>query len=124
MNSSVQEMAVQQSDDGNQRQEPVITRLVPLSFINYHVFQWICQSDCVDVDAMVEEAFATAEEGRPYCTGNGSVPDTVCPRLSELLYERLSDWEAMWVSRVSDGHFSYADEVDWLSALQLRASPR
>ena len=107
---------MRQSDDRTLRQEPVITKLVPLSPINYHVFQWICQSECVDVDAIVEEAFATVEQGQLDCNSDGSVPDSVYTCLSELLAERLSDWEEMWVSSVSGHNYIMcAADAYWLT---------
>jgi hypothetical protein len=78
-------------------------KIIPMDWVDFHVFQWICHSDDFDVDKLVAQAVANAE-----ATENSSIEQ----QLEILLDAQVEEWLDEWVGRVGNGMVWSAEEVE------------
>ncbi len=93
------------SSSKSTRQESPETKIIPMEWVNFHVFQWICHSDDFDVDKLVAQAVTKAEANEEF---------SIEQQLELLLDEQVDDWLDEWVGRLSNGMLLSAEEVETL----------
>ena len=87
------------------RQESLPTKIIPMPWMDFHVFQWVCHSEEFDVDRLVAQAVANAE----------GTEESVTTHLNLLLEEQVKEWEHEWVQQVSEGLICEGDDVQALA---------
>lgn len=103
MSTTVTKKSGAKSSKKATRQDSPETKIIPMDWVDFHVFQWICHSDDFDVDKLVAQAVAAAE-----ANGESSIEK----QLEALLDEQVEDWLDEWVGRVGNGMVWSAEEVE------------
>lgn len=78
-------------------------KIIPMDWVNFHVFQWICNSEDFDVAKLLAQAVADAEADKE---------SSVEQQLELLLDEQVEAWLDEWVGRLGDGMIWSAEEVE------------
>ena len=92
------------------------TEIVTLNSLSHHVFRWICYSNFVDVNSLVEEACKMAEDERDIPSNDEGEIIAVREHLAGMLEERLEEWCDEWIRTISNERFYNAEEAELLIA--------
>ena len=103
MSTTVKKKSGAKASNKSTRQESPEMKIIPMEWVNFHVFQWICHSCDFDVDKLVAQAVTKAE-----ATEESSIEQ----QLELLLDEQVDDWLDEWVGRVGNGMVWSAEEVE------------
>ncbi len=103
MSKTVKKKSRAKSSKKSTLQDSPQTKIIPMDWVNFHVFQWVCHSDDIDVDDLVAQAVAAAE------ADEGS---SIKQQLELLLDEQVEVWQDEWVGRLGDGMLYSAEDVE------------
>ncbi len=106
MSKTVQKKSRAKSSKKSTLQDSPQTKIIPMDWVNFLVFRWICHSDDIDVDDLVAQAVAAAE------SNEGS---SIKEQLELLLGEQVEVWQDEWVGRLGDGKHYSAEDVEPLA---------
>jgi len=107
MSRTVKKKSRAKSSKKSTLQDSPQMKIIPMDWVNFVVFRWVCHSDDIDVDDLVAQAVAAAE------ANEGS---SIEQQLKLLLGEQVEVWQDEWVERLSGGERCSAEDVEPLGS--------